>query len=445
MKKFIAIFINKFITKICKIFKYNGSQFPGSIVYDYIDKDILSKIEYPKITIAVTGSAGKGSACQIIKQIFEDAGYSVAINETGSNGINGSITMILNNSTLSGKFKSDVLLLECDERHLKYIWKKKKPNFLLITNITRDQPTRNATPEYVFNDINKIIDDSIHLIINGDDPLLARLKYTHHGKITTFGLDKMRDDIKKPLLNNIDFAYCPICHKKLEYAYYHYGHLGKYKCTNCDFERGKLDYIATDIDLNNQHIKVNNNKVNINQNVIYAAYATIAAYAVTNVANINEDSIISTLNKQKESNRLRKEIIYKNHKIIMIEAKNENNLSYYQGCKYIVSQTGLKSIILGFDRVSKRYNDSDLSWLYDINFELLNDKSIDKIFLFGRFKYDLATRLELAGIDNNKLIFIDDVNNLIDTAVKETKGDIYVYDVYKYINTIMSKVGVKND
>ena len=443
MKKIIAILINKFITLLCKIFKFNGTQFPGSIVYDYIDKDILSKIKYPKITIAVTGSAGKGSACALIKHILLDAGYSVAINETGSNGINGSISMILNNCTLSGKFKKDVLLLECDERHLKYIWKKIKPNYLLITNITRDQPTRNATPENVFNDICKVIDDSIHLIINGDDPLLTRLKHTHKGKITTFGIDKIKDDIKEPLLNNIDFSYCPICHKKLDYAYYHYGHLGNFKCNNCDFERGKIDYNVTKVDLDNQSINVDNNNLFIESNVIYAAYATVTAYTICKTIGIDEKIIVNSLNKNKVKKRLGREFNYKNHKIILFEVKNENNLSYYQGCKYISSQKGLKSVILGFDKVSKRYKDSDLSWLYDINFELLNTKDLDKIFLFGRFKYDLATRLDFAGIDIKKIIYVDNINDLLDIAVKNTKGDIYVYDVYKYIDIITNKVGEK--
>lgn len=443
MKKVFAILINKFITFMCKLFRFNGSQFPGSIVYDYIDKDILSKIKYPKYTIAVTGSAGKGSACALIKQILEDSGYTVAVNETGSNGVNGSITMILNNCTLSGKFKKDILLLECDERHLKYIWQKKKPNYLLITNITRDQPTRNATPENVFNDINKIIDDSIHLIINADDPLLARLKYTHKGNLTTFGMDKMKDDIKSPLLNNIDFVYCPKCHKKLKYTYYHYGHLGNYKCQNCDFERGKVDYVATDIDLEKQKIKVNNNELHITKNVIYAAYATLASYSLCSTIKIDNNKICNSLNNNETKNKLGKIFNYKNHKIILFEAKNENNLSYYQGCKFIASQKGLKSVVLGFEQISKRYKESDISWLYDINFELLNDKSIDKIFLFGKFKYDLATRLEFANIDTKKIIFIDNVDELLDIAVKETNGDIYIYDVYKYINIITNKVGVK--
>ena len=60
-----------------------------------------------------------------IKHILEDSGYSVALNESGSNGIIGSTTMILNNCSLKGKFKKDCLLLECDERHLKLVFKNR--------------------------------------------------------------------------------------------------------------------------------------------------------------------------------------------------------------------------------------------------------------------------------------------------------------------------------
>ena len=441
MRRFICILANKLITFACKLFKKNGTQYPGSFVYDYLDKHILDKIKYPKYTIAVTGSSGKGSACILIKHILEDAGYSVALNETGSNGINGSISMILNNCTLTGRFKKDVLLLECDERHLKLIWQKKKPDFFLITNITRDQPTRHGTPEVVYGDVTSIIDDSVHLIINADDPFVSRLKLTHKGKLTTFGMDTMNEDIKTPLLNNIDFAYCPVCHKKLKYAYYHYGHLGNFKCPNNDFERGKPDYIATNIDLNKQNIKVNNHDIYINKNVIYAAYASLAAYAVCNTIGIDEKIIEDSLNNDKVPNSLGREFTYKNHKIIMLETKNENNLSYYQGCRYIASQKGLKSVILGFERVSKRYKESDLSWLYDINFELLKDKSIDKIFIFGRFKYDLATRFEYANIDSKKIVLVDDASQLMDIAVSKTKGDIYTMIWYDMVDTIMNKVG----
>ena len=443
MKIFFGVLLNKLVTLACKIFRKNGTQFPGAFVFDHVDPYILDFVKYPKTTICVTGSAGKGSACILIKHILEDAGYSVALNETGSNGISGCISMILNNCTLSGKFKKDILLLECDERHLKHVWHKKRPDIFLITNITRDQPTRNATPQNVFNDISDLITKSMHIVINADDPLLSRLRLTHKGKITTFGMDKMKDDITSPLLNNVDFAYCPICHKKLKYSYYHYGHLGNYKCPSGDYERGKVDFLATDVNLDKQNIKVNNNDVYINKNVIYAAYATLASYAVARVVGVEDKTICDSLNNDKVPNSLGKEFTYKDHKIIMLETKNENNLSYFQGCEYIKNQKGLRSVILGFERVSKRYKESDLSWLYDINFELLNNKEIDKIFIFGRFKYDLYTRMEYANIPKNKIVIVDDASQILDLAVEQTKGDIYTMIWYDMVETVLSKVGIK--
>lgn len=441
MKIFLSILINKLATFICHLLGKNGSQLPGRIVLDFICPDILDRLKYPKYTIAVTGSNGKGSACNLIKHILEDSGYSVALNESGSNGIIGSTTMILNNCSLRGKFKKDCLLLECDERHLKLVFKKKKPDYLIITNITRDQPTRNGTPEIVFNDIMKIVDKNVHLVINADDPLVSRVKLIHKGPITTFGIAKTKADLTKPLLNNVDFAYCPKCHKKLNYAYYHYGHIGNYNCPNCDFSRGQVDYEVTDVNLNNQSIKINNEITYINKNVLYAAYATVAAYALTNTIGISKDKILYALNQDKIPHRLGKTLEYNNRQIIMLETKNENNISFYQGLRYIVDAEGTKSVIIGFEKVSKRYKESDLSWLYDINFELLDNPNIDKIFVFGKFKYDLATRLMYANIPAKKIIIVDDINELMPMAMQKSKGNIYTMIWYDMIEVIKKTMG----
>ena len=59
----------------------------------------------------------------------------------------------------------------------------------------------------------------------------------------------------------MDNAYCPKCHKKLVYYYYHYGHIGSYYCQNCDFKRGNPDFTASHVDLDNKTMLVNNNEV----------------------------------------------------------------------------------------------------------------------------------------------------------------------------------------
>ena len=425
MKVFIAVLTNKIITIICKIFRFNGAQFPGSFVYDHIDKNILDKIKHPKITIAVTGSSGKGTTCNLIKNILFNSNYSVILNESGNNGINGAISLILNNCTLSGKFKKDILLLECDERHLHHIFKKWKPEYLIVTNITRDQPTRNGTPEEVFNEILKAINDSVHLILNVDDPLVNRFKLFHKGKITTYGMNKIVSDKNNSALNNLDFAYCPVCNTKLNYDYYHYGHIGSYKCPNCEFARGKLNYYGDNLNYDDNTFNILNKRIKLSNNALFMCYAYLACYALCNTIGINVNNIIDSLNNIKDSKR-GKTLNIRNRKLTMLESKNENNLSYFQSLNYIIHQKGIKTIILGFDNISRRYKTTDLSWLYDVDFEMLNeDKNIDKIFCIGKFRYDVATRLEYASIDKNKIILVDDLNSIISLVDKKSKGEIY--------------------
>ena len=65
----------------------------------------------------------------------------VAWNKEGSNQIEGVTTLVLNSSTLTGKVKADILLIESDERFARYTFKYIKPTHYVITNLYRDQLT----------------------------------------------------------------------------------------------------------------------------------------------------------------------------------------------------------------------------------------------------------------------------------------------------------------
>jgi len=422
----LMIFINKLVTFVCKLFGKNGSVYPGYIVYDVLrQKKILEKIKYPKYVIAITGSSGKGSTTDLVNHILEDNGYDVCYNKNGSNGVLAATTLILNNCTLGGKFKHDVLLLECDERHLKLIFRKNKMTHLIITNITRDQPGRQGNHEAVFRDVLKAIGKDTTILLNADDPYVNTIKYNYKNKVVTFGVGRTKDSFKKVTLNVVDHAYCPRCHHKLVYDYYHYGHLGNYHCPNKDFERGKVDFEASNVQFNKNMIKINGQDVYLNKPVLFAVYYTVAAYAICREIGLKDKDILKAINEDKLASKRGKELKIDGRTLTMLESKNENNLSYYQSIKYITNQSGKKTIILGFDNVSRRYKSNDLSWLWDVEFELLNNKNIDKIFVIGRFRYDVMTRLEFCGIEENKIILVDDINNLLDKVKKESIGDIY--------------------
>lgn len=423
MKLTFLIMLNKTITFICKLFKFEGSVFPASIVRKF-DKNILEKIKYPIYVVGVTGSSGKGSTTSMIAHILEVNGYKVVWNKSGSNVVNGTTTLILNNTKVfSHKMDCDFLLLEMDESYIKETFSKSTLTHLVVTNITRDQPARNGEPMFILNKIFNSIDEKTHLIINSDDAFVNRLKYLHKGEVTTYGIGKTKYSLKEPISNNLDAAYCPICHEKLVYKFYHYGHLGSYSCPNGDF-KNNIDIKAEKVDLEKQEMVINDNIIHLNKDVLFAVYYTLAAYSLCKVIGMEEVKIIHALNDEVLESKRLKSLKYHNREVDMLESKNENNLSYLQSLNYINNYKGKKTIILGFDNVSRRYKYNDISWLYDVDFEVLDLKNIDKILCIGRFRYDVYARLRLANIDEDKLVIVDNIKNISEDLDK-TEGTIF--------------------
>ncbi len=443
MKTTLAILVSKTVTMICKIFKKNGTVFPGERVLKLI-KNPLDKIKYPQNVVIITGSSGKGSTVNMIAHILENTGKKVIWNKSGSNIKNAITTLVLNNSHIfSHKMDADILLLEMDERHIKETFKPGIITHLAITNVTRDQPARNVDPSFIYEKIMQAVDKDVHLIINIDDPLICRAKYSHPSCLTTYGISQTEYDLKETPPYPVDFAYCPSCHSKLKYSSYHYGHLGIYECPNCSFRRGKPDYEADKVDLIKGTFKLENSTVSLNKNVFFAVYYTLLAYTVSRTLGIPKDKILKEINENnKESKRLKTTTI-QNRTIEMLESKNENSLSYLQSLNYIKSQKGMKTVIMGFENVSRRYSYNDLSWLWDVDFALLNDSSIDKIFLIGRFKYDVAVRLDYASIPKEKIVFVNDLTKLFDMVYTMSKGNIYTmvcFDMTEVINKMLKEI-----
>ncbi len=447
MRVFLSIILCRLAAFMSRLIKGKDGSVIGGLVALKIYPKVLSKIKMPKYVIGITGSSGKGSTTELVAKILIDNNYKVVYNKNGSNVLNAITSLILTNSTLTGKLKCDILLMELDERHMANSLKYINLTHMLITNITRDQPPRNAHPEFIQKVIKKQIKDNIKLIINVDDPLVNALSLSHKGKIITFGIDK-NNYSKKSELNNLDGAYCPLCKTKLKYKFYHYGHLGSYSCPNCNFSRITPNYLAHNINVPNGIIYINKNKIHLPSNFLYTVYFCLGAYALTKTLGLTNENILKTIND--EAFKPKRLNLYNlgNRTWQMLASKNENNLSYKQSLDYIINTKGKKTIILGFDNSSRRYSENDISWIWDIDFEELVDKSIDKIILIGRFKYDMLTRMEYTGIDRKKIILIDNINeDLIPTLKKKTKGQIYscvCFDKELELKNLLKKEGLNN-
>lgn len=433
----VKLIIVKFIQFVLKKMG-RGTSLPGDIALR-LDKDILKKIELPKTTICVTGTTGKTSICSILTEIYKEAGLRVGNNLKGSNLKPGVVSLFLENTSIMGKAKADVLVIEVDERYVKEVFKDFTPNYFIINNLSRDQLARNGHFDLVWKEINKSINKDIHLILNADDPLITKFAINHKGKVSYYGMKKNKFSKKK---NNgyLDLAYCPKCHQKLIFDYYHYGNLGGYHCPNNDFKRPTLEFESS---LNNdQSFKIDNQKIKMNDNALYNVYNLSACYVTARETNIDKEIISSALNNL--SLKVKRLDNYKlfNKDITLLLSKNETPMSYNQSLEFVEKQKEKKTVIIGFDRVSGRYNLKDLSWLYDINFELLNREDVVKIICVGTFANDIALRLKYADIDSKKVEIYDTSKDILNIIKNRTKGKVYCvvyFDIFYRLKDLLHK------
>ncbi len=424
--KILTMIVAKTISFILKKMG-RGSAFPGEIALK-LNQNIFKHFKLPKTTIFITGTTGKTSIAGILNNIYEQSGYKVGINNKGSNLDTGVLTCLINNANIFGKIKSDVLVLEVDERYVKKTIQDIKPNFFIINNLSRDQLARNGHPDIVWKDINEYITDDIHLILNADDPTVVKFALNHKGLVTYYGLKETSLSIKENKIFNLDTAYCPICNNKLKFDYFHYGNLGDYKCSKCDFKRPITKFEAELID--NDHFKIDDITIKMNNTALYNVYNLSASYAVSITDGVDKDKVGKAINNLSLKIKRFDTFIIDDKKCTLLLSKNETPISYNQSLEYISKQNHKKTVVIGFKNVSGRYNLKDLSWLWDINFELLNDDNVENIICLGNFAYDIAVRLKNSKIPKEKIITYTDPNVVID-AIKQ-HGNEFVYCVFYF-------------
>ncbi len=438
MKMVFTIIACKLIRFAAKLFG-KGSSFPGQVALK-LCPDILSRIALPKYIIAVTGSNGKTSTVEMIAHILLKNGKKVAWNREGSNQIEGVTTLILSNSTLGGKVKSDILLIESDERFAKYTFKYITPTHYVITNLYRDQLTRNGHPEWVYDAIAQSIHPETQLILNADDPLVSHFGY---GKddIIWFGADKLSTDTQELKSVYNDGAYCPHCKSPMEYTTHHYNHIGHYECKNCGYKRHDTSYTITSVDLDRGEVVINGRyHISLALKSLYNIYNILAAFTVASIVGVGGEEIASDMSNY----------VLKNGRVITFElgkrkgtlltSKHENSISYDQSIRVAVAEKGGCDVMFIVDAVSRKYFTSDVSWLWDIDFEMLDNPNIHHIVLAGKYCNDLAVRFSYTDIPTDKITIIEDINKAVDYLDNDRNEYIYVItcfsDKYKFISRI---------
>ncbi|MBQ3356769.1 MAG: DUF1727 domain-containing protein [Oscillospiraceae bacterium] len=441
MRKFLAILVCRLIRLVGGLVG-KGTSLPGKYALK-ICPDILARIQKPKMIVAVTGSNGKTSTVEMIASVLKASGKTVAYNAEGSNQIEGVTTMILNSCTLGGKMKQDVLLIESDERYTKYTFRWFHQTHYVITNLYRDQLTRNGHPQWVYDAIKESVFDDTTLLLNADDPTVS-LFGQGRDNVLWFGLDHSSVDTEEFSGAYNDGLYCPVCGKPLTYDYYHFNHVGKYRCDSCGFRRHDTDYTVTDVDLENSKITVNGkDEIKLAFRSVYNIYNILAAYAVCTLLGIPGEQIASLVSNYILKNGRYIEFTLGAHPGIFLISKHENSISYDLSFKFAMAQKTPCSVVIVVDAVSRKYFTSETSWLWDINFEQLDQPQVESIYLCGKYCNDLATRFSFTKIPQEKLKVFEDIDAACADLREHGDQQLYAVTCFSDKDKLMSNVTVK--
>lgn len=420
MKNFFIILSMKILNMILKICHKNGGNFLGKIAYHW-NPEIFKYFKVNCPVIAVSATNGKTMTNNCIGYTLKTAGNKIVSNVEGNNMETGILSTILKNCTLTGKIKADYLVFEVDESYIPVVFKDFRLDTLVILNFFRDQLDRNGEVESLILRINEFLKTyNGNLILNNDDPNVARLGQANSSNknIYYFSVDKYQfatEQIKEAG----EGKFCPFCKTKLEYEYYQYSHVGKFKCPNCNFGDNEIYKLATNVDLKNRCFDIEGNTYKINGNSIYLIYNYTAVYSVCSLYSISNDVVKKAFSTFALNNGRLEEIKINNVQTIINLAKNPTGSNV--SLRILNEDDSEKELLFVLnDNIADGF---DVSWIWDINFNNLNN--VSRIITSGTRAYDIAIRIKTSGFPTEK---IEPYLNLAD-AVKA----LYKTDVKKYV------------
>ncbi|MBR1775610.1 DUF1727 domain-containing protein [bacterium] len=391
--------IGKYVLKICPDFlKYAGK---------YIEQKIN-----------ITGTNGKTTTSGLISHLIKSSNHSLINNAMGANMLNGVVNAI--SVDLNPFFKYDYSVIESDEAFLEVIYQKFEADYLLVTNLFRDQLDRYGelatTKKFIQNGID--LKPNLKLILNADDPLVA--SFVGKNKIY-YGVENViyKDGLTQTE-SKTEEAFTCHCGNQLKYDKKFYAQQGHYFC-NCGYKRPQPKYSAT-VTLYKDHsvLELEGELFEIPLVGLFNAYNALGAIALCKELGIQ--NIAENIKTFKVAFG-RSEVKYLNGKRTLIQLiKNP------VGANEVLKTINKDANIL--IAINDNYADGrDVSWLWDADFSVINTIQ-NEIVVSGTRAEDMALRLKYAGVAQNKIKLIKSLNSAIDYIGKISKNDIIILPTY---------------
>ena len=313
-------------------------------IYPPILKELAGEVR--KDIFVVCGTNGKTTTNNLLASVLEADKCRFVCNRTGSNMLNGVVSAFVLNARANGHLDADYACIEIDEASTVRVFPHFKPDYMVLTNLFRDQLDRYGEIDTTMNLLSRAMKmaPDMKLLVNADDSLSTFLAIDNENAYTTYGISEQvyKEQNSKEIREG---RFCKRCGEKMEYKFYHYSQLGDYYCPKCGFSRPAPQFDGSHIDMSDGlSFDVDDFHIKANYRGFYNIYNILAVYGAASLAGIHLDSFNRILGDYTPKFG-RNELFEINGTRIMLNLA-KNPAGFNQNIGAVMTDTAAKDIII---------------------------------------------------------------------------------------------------
>lgn len=413
----------KLVIKLSQIVG-KGSSFPGMLA-DKLHFD-FSQIDTTNThVIYVIGTNGKTTTTNFIYQLLKNNNIKVITNHEGANLITGIKTLLLKHTGFNHHIDCDVILLEVDEKTIKYTTKLVVPNEVVVTNFFRDQLDRYGEIDLIVDEIkNELLPYQPQMFLNANDPYIYYQFKAFENKIY-YGVYSDADVVIKQhrLSDNYhkvrDLIYCPLCKEPLTYEYFHYGHLGLFSCPCCGISITPKYFLKQ----TQAGFELDDKLYRFKDLPLYFLFNIISSVSLIKELGLKLTGLDELIGNFKFPPGRNQQTIINNIPVYLNLVKNV--VGFEETIDYVLQHFDNYTLVVC---LNDNYADGrDISWIYDVYLDDLLAHSIN-LYTCGTRAYDMALRFELSGYSDVSVI--EDIEQCINHAINSSIKPVVIISNY---------------
>ena len=420
VRRLIAIWAAKIISTACRISGRQGATLAGKIALK-MDPNILKDLsgQVREKIFVVCGTNGKTTTNNLLCSAIEAEGKKLVCNNTGSNMLQGIVSAFVLAAGINGKLDADYACLEVDEASTLRIFPHVKPDYMVLTNLFRDQLDRYGEIESTMDMLKRAMQmvPEMTVIVNGDDSISSYVAMASGNPYKAYGISEKVFDNEVEVKEG---RFCQKCGAQLEYEFNHYSQLGTYKCPGCDFKRPAIDFDASEIDLTDGiKFRVEDRNISVNYRGFYNIYNILASYSAARIAGLKVPHYEEMLQKYNPQNGRMEQFDIDGTHVVLNLAKNP--AGFNQNVALVMDDPKDKDVIVVIN--DNAGDGTDVSWLWDVDYDWFGEDSVKSLTVCGIRRQDMRLRMKYVDIPCE---LADDVKTAIEARIKDGCKNLYV-------------------